>query len=62
MTKQSNSILMEVGTRQLQQLTTLVEETLAPDFCQAKTKSFTAADLWNIQRQAKCRETRRFLN
>jgi hypothetical protein len=45
----------------LEQLTKEVKETLAPANFLVQHKTFCAADLWNIQRQAKQRIQRRFI-
>lgn len=60
MKKHLNSLLSELRTEQLEILTTLVKETLATEYNLPKTKPFTTADLWNIQRQHKSRTQRRF--
>jgi hypothetical protein len=60
MKMQLASLFTQMGTVQLENLTTIVNETLAPGFFQPKTKVFTSADLWNIQRQGKNRIQRRF--
>jgi hypothetical protein len=53
MKRQSASLLFTISTTALQNLVTIVEETLAFEAVPAKKKAFTAADLWNIQRQKK---------
>ena len=59
MKKQLTSLLSELRTEQLELLTTLVKETLATSYSLPKSKTFTAAELWNIQRQGKSRVQRR---
>ena len=59
MKMQSTSLLTEISAEQLENLTTLVNETLATCFDYPKSKIFTAAELWNIQRQSKSRIPRR---
>jgi hypothetical protein len=51
--------LVEPST--LEVLTKEVKETLAPASILSQHKVFSAADLWNIQRQAKQRVQRRFI-
>jgi hypothetical protein len=53
MKKQSNTLFIEISKEQVENLTTIVKETIAAGYNQAQTKLFTAADLWNIQRQKK---------
>lgn len=45
----------------MEELTREVKETLAPAHVLSQHKTFSAADLWNIQRQARTRVNRRFL-
>ncbi len=45
----------------LQQLPSIVAETIAYEFCRPAAAIFTAAQLWHIQRQVKSRTTRRFI-
>jgi len=61
MKKQSTASFIQISGTQLENLTAVVSETLATGFEVIKTKSFTTADLWNIQRQAKSRIQRRFI-
>jgi len=60
MKKNSNNLFATISTSMVQNLTTVVKETLATGFNAPKTKVFTAADLWSIQRQGKSRIQRRF--
>lgn len=60
MKKQSTNLFTQISIEQLDILTTVVKETLATGYSVPKTKIFTTADLWNIQRQAKSRTQRRF--
>lgn len=60
MRKQLNGLLSELRLEQLEILTTMVKETLATECNHPKAKTFTAADLWNIQRQGKSKLQRRF--
>ncbi|MCW3090274.1 MAG: hypothetical protein JWP81_1343 [Ferruginibacter sp.] len=57
MKTQSNSSVAQMSSEHMYETT---KEVLAAGFCQAKTKIFTAVDLWNIQRQGKSRIQRRF--
>jgi hypothetical protein len=59
MRRQLTSLLSQLRTEQLEILTTLVKETLAIEYSLPKSKTFTSADLWNIQRQGKSRIQRR---
>lgn len=60
MKKQSTSLFSQISKEQFENLTSVVKETLANGFNLAATKTFTTADLWNIQRQSKMRNQRRF--
>ncbi len=59
MKKQLNRSYNQLTKVQFEDLTSIVAETLAGGFNSSKTKVFTAADLWNIQRQGKSRIQRR---
>lgn len=59
MKKQLTSIHIQLSTKELEKLATIVEETLVPGTNPTNSKIFTAADLWNIQRQGKERIQRR---
>jgi len=50
-----------VSTTTLETLTMEVKETLAPASMLSQHKTFSAADLWHIQRQVKSRVQRRFI-
>ena len=60
MKKQSNSLFATISSQMVDNLTTVVKETLATGFNTAKPKVFTTADLWHIQRQGRSRTQRRF--
>jgi hypothetical protein len=60
MKKQSNILFNGISKEQVENLTTIVKETIVAGYTQAQTKLFTAADLWNIQRQKKGFGQRRF--
>jgi hypothetical protein len=53
--------LVTISRNEIENLTVEVKETLAFEHRVVKTKSFTSADLWNIQRQSKTRSSRRFI-
>ena len=59
MKKLSNNFLAQMSKEQFENLTTVVNETLAAGFTNPARKTFTSADLWNIQRQGKTRIQRR---
>ena len=59
MKKQSINLFETISSEQRAQLTSVVSETLAMDYPVASNKIFTAAELWNIQRQGKSRIQRR---
>ena len=60
MKKSSNNLFATFSNIQLEKLTSIVNETIATGFNQPIIKKFTAADLWNIQRQGKNRIQRRY--
>ncbi len=57
----NNIYYTSLNSEQLQNLTTLVPETIAIDVAGFNKKSFTSADLWNIQRAKKSVRNRRSL-
>lgn len=59
MKMQLNRSYNQLTKVQSEDLTSIVAETLAGGFNSSKTNLFTAADLWNIQRQGKNRTQRR---
>lgn len=59
--KASSTKFAQLETSTLEELTKEVKETLAPASILKQHKTFCAADLWNIQRQAKQRVQRRFI-
>lgn len=61
MKKQSFTLFTSVSKNELANLTKEVKETIAFGLVEPRTKVFTAADLWNIRRQAKSRIQRRYL-
>ena len=60
MKKQTEINFLKINKEQTDFLTTVVSETIATDFVRLKT--FTAADLWNIQRRGKTIINRRHLS
>lgn len=59
MNTQQNNLLVTISKTETIKLTTVVKETLATGM--QHSKSFTAADLWNIQRQRKSSLQRRHI-
>ena len=57
MKKQSNNNFTQISKEHTNELTTVVNETLAVGFVPVKT--FTSFDLWNIQRRSKTMMYRR---
>lgn len=60
MKKQLTTLFAGLGNTQVTSLTTVVKETLALEYKIPVAKIFTAAELWNIQRQKKGLVQRRF--
>lgn len=50
---QLNNLFSQISKTQLETLVTEVKETLAIGYNHTKRKTFSAAELWNIQRQRK---------
>ncbi|MEO5893264.1 MAG: hypothetical protein ABIQ31_23640 [Ferruginibacter sp.] len=59
--KKQSVITAKIDKSLLSNLTPEVKETIAFHLIQPKRKVFSAAELWNIQRQGKARVQRRFL-
>lgn len=59
MKKETGFNFANISKEQSNELTTIVKETIAMDFVPAK--SFTAVDLWNIQRRSRTRVNSRYL-
>lgn len=57
MKKQTKSTFAQISKEHTEKLTTVVKETLALGFSQSK--SFSSADLWNIQRRGRTMLQRR---
>jgi hypothetical protein len=57
----SGSLVITISRNEIESLTIEVKETLAFEHRVVKAKSFTSADLWNIQGQRKTRSSRRFI-
>lgn len=53
MKTRSATLLNQISKTEIESLTMEVKETLAPGYHQNVRKKFTAAELWNIQRQRK---------
>ena len=47
----TSNLFKAISKTETKELTTIVKETLASGVTQTQEKHFTAADLWNIQRQ-----------
>jgi len=60
MKMQSNNLLEKLAKEEVVNLTSQVRETLALNFKKTSEKIFSAAELWNIQRQRKAFVKRRF--
>lgn len=56
---QLTNLFGHISKKQVENLTLEVKETLALGYSHIKTKTFSAAELWNIQRQRKSSYTRR---
>ncbi len=59
MKKQTEINFAKISKEQTNKITTVVRESIAMDFVPFKT--FTTADLWNIQRKSKTMRSRRHL-
>lgn len=59
MRTQSSNLFGQLSKATVKNLTTEVKETLAFGFSTSKTKTFSAAELWNIQRQRRSLGSRR---
>ena len=57
MKKHSTNLFTQISAAEKSNLTSVVTETFATGF---KTKIFTVADLWSIQRQGRVRGIRNF--
>lgn len=51
MRHQHNTLFVQLSKEAFEQLTVTVNEVIAMDFKNSQQKIFSAADLWNIQRQ-----------
>ena len=60
MKRQSNTPFAQISSEDLRNLITIVKETVATCTNINSEKTFTAAELWNIQRQKKSLYKRRF--
>jgi hypothetical protein len=61
MKKLLNSLFAPMSKSEIEKLTREVKETIDFGYTQIKSRVFTPADLWNIQRNGKSRPQRRFL-
>lgn len=61
MKKLSNILFVELSKEERMNLLKEVKETIAFALVEPRKRIFTAADLWNIQRQGKARVQRRYL-
>jgi len=59
MKTQSTNLLNQISKIEMENLTTEVKETLAFGYNNTQVKTFSAAELWNIQRQHKSMSQRR---
>jgi hypothetical protein len=59
MKKLSIHLFETISTEHREQLTSIVSETIAMDYTVPPNKTFTAAELWNIQRKGKSSIQRR---
>ena len=59
MKTQSNNLFAQVSKETVKELTTEVKETLAFGYNNSSNKTFSAAELWNIQRQRRSLGSRR---
>jgi len=51
MKTQISKLIMKISRKQVTELTKEVKESLAMEFASVKKETFSAAQLWNIQRQ-----------
>lgn len=56
---QSTNLFSQISKTQVENLTMEVKETLAMGYNHNQSKTFSAAELWNIQRQRKSLNQRR---
>lgn len=59
MKKQTTTQFLQISKEQTEKLTTVVKETIALGL--GRTRTFSTADLWNIQRRGRTMYQRRFL-
>jgi len=60
MKKNSNVLFAQINKESVDQLTNIVKETIATGISKVTNRTFSAADLWNIQRQKKSFIQRRY--
>ena len=59
MKMQSTNLFSQISKATVKNLTTEVKETLAFGYSNSQNKTFSAAELWNIQRQRRSLGSRR---
>ena len=59
MKKLINNLFSQISEEQVKNLTTVINETVAFEITQSHNRVFTAADLWNIQRNKRSVSGRR---
>lgn len=59
MKTQSTNLFSQISKETVKNLTTEVKETLAFGYNNSQSKTFSAAELWNIQRQRRSLGSRR---
>ena len=60
MKKQSNVLFAQITKQNVDNLTSIVKETIATGLTSVTNRTFSAADLWNIHRQKRSFVQRRF--
>ncbi|MEO6230053.1 MAG: hypothetical protein ABJB11_08140 [Ferruginibacter sp.] len=60
MKKQSTTLFTQISKEIVNNLTTIVSESLVKNYSTKHSKVFSAADLWNIQRQKRALVQRRY--
>lgn len=56
----NSSLFTSISKTQVKNLIAEVKETIAMDFATPNNKTFSTADMWNIQRHGKSRTQRRY--
>ncbi|CAN5822979.1 hypothetical protein BH11BAC3_BH11BAC3_03880 [soil metagenome] len=60
MKKQSTTLFTQISKEVVNNLTTIVSESLVKNYLPERSKVFSSADLWNIQRQKRALVQRRY--